>query len=206
MKAITLPQPKASLLTLRVNGDPVTTMFTSHRSAPDDLIGQRIAIHASDKATGWGRNGTRTQVGDFEIEKDAAGLLLRGPLSWPYRLPSGAIVATATLDRCVRIYRYPFDRGAVPSGGALIDPGPALGGMRWTQPVTTLDGETAFGGWRLTHCEEERSYDDFTPGRWAWVVTDVIPVRPTPVDPAGGWLWDLPEDLVDKVLDRENRT
>jgi hypothetical protein len=86
VKALTLWQPWATFMALGAKRNETRGWSTSHRGS--------LAIHASSRTAGWGRRGTRTMVGPYEVEKDGGGLLLRGPgLAWPYRLPLGVVVA-----------------------------------------------------------------------------------------------------------------
>jgi hypothetical protein len=85
VKALTLWQPWATLMALGVKRNETRSWSTNHRGS--------LAIHASARSTGWGRRGTRTMVGPYEVENDGGGLLLRGPGIHPYRLPLGVVVA-----------------------------------------------------------------------------------------------------------------
>lgn len=88
MKALTIRQPWASLFALNVKHMETRSWDTKHRGP--------VAIHAG---LAWPcRIGQRVQFGDYEVERDKSGLLLRSPsLSWPYRLPMGAVVAVGDL-------------------------------------------------------------------------------------------------------------
>jgi hypothetical protein len=46
----------------------------------------------------------------------------------------------------------------------------------------------------------ERRYGDYTPGRWAWRLEDIVPL-PEPV-PARGYqgIWGLPEDVATRIV------
>lgn len=86
VKALTLWQPWATFMAMGVKRNETRGWSTTHRGS--------LAIHASARRTGWGRKGTRTMVGPYEVENDGGGLLLRGPnMAWPYRLPLGLVVA-----------------------------------------------------------------------------------------------------------------
>jgi hypothetical protein len=86
VKALTLWQPWATFMAMGVKRNETRSWSTTHRGS--------LAIHASARRTGWGRKGTVTPVGPYEVENDGGGLLLRGPgLAWPYRLPLGCVVA-----------------------------------------------------------------------------------------------------------------
>lgn len=88
IKALTLYQPWASLIAMGYKRTE-TRSWNTHFRGP-------IAIHAG--LAMLCRRGERVSVGPFEVERDEGGLLLRGAaLSWPYRLPLGAVVAVAEL-------------------------------------------------------------------------------------------------------------
>jgi hypothetical protein len=89
IKALTLTQPWASLIALGAKQIETRSWRTAYRGP--------VAIHA---AVGMPpiRRGERMTLGDWEVERDSArSLLLRGPISHPYRLPLGAVVAVAYL-------------------------------------------------------------------------------------------------------------
>jgi len=88
MKALTIRQPWASLFALGVKQMETRSWDTKYRGP--------VAIHAGLAMPS--RIGQRVTFGDFEVERDKSGLLLRGPyLPWPYRLPMGAVVAVGDL-------------------------------------------------------------------------------------------------------------
>ncbi|HEY8881901.1 MAG TPA: ASCH domain-containing protein [Dermatophilaceae bacterium] len=88
MKALTIYQPWATLITLGVKRMETRSWDTKVRGP--------VAIHAG---LAWPcRLGQRVEVGPYEVERDQSGLLLRGPfMAWPYRLPMGAVVAIGDL-------------------------------------------------------------------------------------------------------------
>lgn len=148
MRALTISQPWASLIALGHKTLETRGWATKYRGP--------VAIHAGKGlpysfATGQPlRIGQRFTLGPFEVERDKAGLLLRGEsLSWPYRLPQGAVVATAYL--------------------AAVEP-------------TKSD-------WPLS---PERDYGDHSEGRYAWLLTDVEPIRQPALGVRGAlglWTW-----------------
>lgn len=87
LRAISLIQPRASLIILGFKQIETRSWNTKHTG---DLV-----IHAS--TTMPCRLGERLTLGEFEVERDRAGLLLRGPIAWPYRLPMGAVIGRADL-------------------------------------------------------------------------------------------------------------
>lgn len=178
LPAISLWQPWASLIALGAK-----TIETRSWRAPARLIGQRIAIHATasiPSALGLGRRG-RKVIGDYEVEKDAAGLLLRGPIAWPYRLPLGAVVATADLVDCVPIH-VEFCDCPLPRDGVYL--------LQWVSQFTIGTGlfDATGAGYRhphwspdggdyLTpqHPRQQYPYGDYRCGRWAWLLDNVEP-------------------------------
>ena len=138
LKALTLHQPWASLIA----GSHKMTETRSWRP-PENLIGQRIAIHAG------------------KLQREPDGYLATAVATclgsaWRQNLPSGAVIATARIKSVKRIE----NERDVPAGN-----------------------EALFG--------------DYTPGRWAWHLTD-IRVLPKPI-PARGyqklWHWEYPAGI-----------
>lgn len=91
MRAITIRQPWASLIALGYKRMETRSWNTKVRGW--------VAIHAGLGMPAGLRIGQRLPVGEFEVERDrSGGLLLQGEsLSWPYRLPMGAVVAVGEL-------------------------------------------------------------------------------------------------------------
>ncbi len=106
IKAISLWQPWASLVALGAK-----RIETRHWPAPANLIGQPLAIHAAQTKIAV-RRGSRLTLGPYEIENDGGLLLRSDTLSWPYRLPLGAIVAVSRLVACEQMTEALID--AVP--------------------------------------------------------------------------------------------
>jgi len=88
VKALTIRQPWATFFALGVKQMETRSWDTKYRGP--------VAIHAG---LAWPcRIGDWIEVGPYSIERDQSGLLLRGKsLSWPYRLPMGAVVAVGDL-------------------------------------------------------------------------------------------------------------
>jgi hypothetical protein len=87
IKALTLTQPWASLVALGHKRIETRSWKTDYRGP--------LVIHAA-KGHPF-RLGERVQIGEWEVERDQSGLLLRGPIAWPYRLPLGCVVARVHL-------------------------------------------------------------------------------------------------------------
>ena len=96
MRALTLPQPWASLTALGHK-----TTVTRRRPAPKTLVGSRIAIHA-------GKSRPRSSEWNDRVAEAVNGR----------DLPLGVIVATARVDGCVRVLSNGFARMSEPA-----DPG-----------------------------------------------------------------------------------
>jgi hypothetical protein len=151
VKALTIQQPWASLFALG-SKQMETRSWRTHVRGP-------VAIHAGLAMPC--RIGERVTYGPYEVERDGSGLLLRSPrLSWPYRLPLGAVVAVGDL----------FQVRSTDS----IEHGPS---------------------------DLERSLGDHSPGRFAWSITSVLPIRqPVPAKGAQGfWQWEPPESIAADV-------
>ena len=96
MRALTLPQPWASLTALGHK-----TTVTRRRPAPKTLVGSRIAIHAGKRRPR--RSEWNERVAEAVNGRD---------------LPLGVIVATARVDGCVRVLSNGFTKMSEPA-----DPG-----------------------------------------------------------------------------------
>lgn len=140
MKALPLWQPWASLVAVGAK-----RVETRHWAAPRNLIGDRIAIHA-----------TKT--------KDHLALCVLDPFDQyvpiASTLPLGAVIATATLHRCSMI-----------------------------TPATAAELEE-----RKPH---EFAFGDYTPGRYAWVLRDVVQLdEPIPFRGSQG-IFEFPDRLLE---------
>jgi len=153
MKALTIRQPWASLFALNVKHMETRSWNTKYRGP--------VAIHAALGGVNICRMGERIQIGEFEVEHDQSGLLLRGePLSWPYRLPMGAIVAIGDLFQT----RSTTSGGHAPSDRerALGDHSP--GRFAWSiTSISTLGsnpiparGQQGFWNWDMPDGLNER--------------------------------------------------
>jgi hypothetical protein len=162
MKAITLWQPYASLVGLDVKRIETRSWSTKYRGP--------LAIHA-------GRRCEVVRLGQFNVEKDnprgtEPAYLLRGDLAWPYRLPLGAVVATCDLVDVVSTDRVAF---VPPTDPWVVEKG-------W---------HPARGDFDCTVAEAQRSYGDYSPGRFAWLLENIQPIDPVPATGHQGlWEWD----------------
>lgn len=180
MKVLTLHQPRASLVALGVKTIETRSWSTKYRGP--------LAIHAAARKP---RNVWAQEPPDLydpiamgrylEVSEDIHGT---GSFLYEWRGPLGAIVATCTLVDVVPIVApedNPFERypcvqselgfGDFPDGWLELYH-PTLG--------NPIDPE----GSGLS-VPQQAPYGDFTPGRYAWLLADVVPVDP-PVPFKGG--------------------
>ncbi len=164
MKVLTLHQPWASLVALGVKTIETRSWSTKYRGP--------LAIHAGLSKAG------ATQCSECW---DA----IYAENSREVELPLGALVATCTLVDVAPI-GGPFsfrtgiwdgDEGDFP-GQPVVVRSPAH--LNMGKECLGLDHDG-----RVTDISDQLPYGDFTPGRYAWLLADVVPVDP-PVSFRGG--------------------
>ena len=160
MRAITLHQPWAS----PIAGGYKTTE-TRDMPAPKTLIGSRIAIHAAR------RRPRRNEWNDRVAETVAS-----------VELPLGVIVATARVERCVRVLSDGF-------AGLEVKANP---GKVWV--VDRFGHEH-----RDTYRMDSDPYGDYYEGRWICLLSGVRRLNP-PIEATGRrGMWELPHDVALRV-------
>lgn len=149
-----------------------------------------VGIHAAASVTHL-RAGERRQLGRFDVERDQAGLLLRG-MAWPYRLPLGAIVAVARVVDCVpMVWDDTWPPRPDGAGAALEIHASGLALWRGGQVDTPED------------VTEDLPYGVFAPGRFALLLEDVTRLpRPVPAKGNQAVPWRVPEDVAAKVREQ----
>lgn len=168
MHVLTLWQPWATLIALSVK-----TIETRSWPAPKSIIGQRIAIHAAARIAGMERT-QRWPIGEYEVERDdprgcSPSYLLRGPIAWPYRLPLGVIVATATVTASLEVRAW--------HGNATDDFIWLISRQNGIEPSLSIERS----GRNERFITDQLPYGDFTPGRFGWLLTDIEPLtKPEP--------------------------
>ena len=176
MKALTMCQPTASLVALGAAHLAVWPSDVEHRGT--------VGLHASTTVFGAPmRRGERRFFGAYDLERDdargtPAQYLLRGErLSWPYRLPLGALVGEAELVDCLPIVG-PETSTEAP---CLVLDDKSL--TEWTSPDY----------WHHEADERDRSdqmaYSRFRPGWFALVFAEPKPFSPVAA-PGQAGLWD----------------
>lgn len=176
MRALTVPQPRATLIALGVQ-----TIYTSARPAPSSVVGERITIHAGTQVL----NLTQARAGweKFHVDQYLATKGQRYALELFDPLPLGAVVATARLSACLPM--------RLCGGWLADDPEPPTLWLEHSN--TTING--------LVHQDEALSehdvtdqlpFSDFSPGRWAWMLDDPQPLdEPVPATGLPGlWEWE----------------
>lgn len=183
VKALTIRQPWASLIAAGVKTIETRSWWTRYRGP--------IAIHAGKARPGRGELGgwcfdDRPWLDDCGwiapiMERDSyTGEPV--PEFFGNKMSLGAVVATCTLADVVPI----------------VD----LAGCRDGSPHVCLFGEVALAHSKLHDpwpdgetehdVSDQRPFGDFTPGRYAWLLTDVQPIEPVPAKGRQG-LWDCEE-------------
>lgn len=166
--ALSLWQPWASLIALGYKTIETRPWRTNYRGP--------LAIHATASIP---RQVLLDQewfgpIGGFTIEKDnprgsKPAYLLRGDrLSWPYRLPLGAVVATCRLAGCVRTDQVLFD---------------GTQGSDWMLAASP-------GRLSVHSQQDNEALGDYAAGRYAWLLEDVQKMDPVPATGKQGlWEW-----------------
>ena len=198
IRALTVRQPWASLIALGHKRIETRSWKTDYRGP--------LVIHAGASLAGWGRRGSRTRVGEFEIERVPGTLLLRGPIAWPYALPLGAAVAKCTLIDVVPIHaqpcncRYACDEHPYPHPACNPNGHPPSGPYVWAaegypafiQAGTVGDPPHPWTGGTRGQVGKDLPYGDYRCGRHAWLLDNVQPIRkPIPAKgQLGLWKWE----------------
>jgi hypothetical protein len=183
VKALTLTQPWATLVAIGAKRFETRSWRTSHTGP--------LAIHAAKGVTPIG--GQRDFVSLCFTEPFAAVLADAG-FNDPLELPRGEVVAIANLRGC-------YQTSAISASGAPS----AL------MPMVT-EGWDGHGRteWRVEPAEHEREFGDYSLGRFAWALDEVIDLWD-----GGRWrypcrgrqqLWELPPEVtlaIDTRLEAE---
>jgi len=183
VKVLTLHQPWASLIALGVKTIETRSWSTQYRGP--------LAIHAAKRPLGNGalNVGTWTNVTGEPIAKGEQ--MMSGGWDRLLVCPLGAIVATATLVDVV-----PIGSTVGSPNGHHVRNLPHDGGLPHQEGGLWLLGPGKPNNGRPIRVEDQRPYGDFTAGRWAWLLADVVPVDP-PVPFKGG-----PVPSVNALADR----
>lgn len=204
MKVLTLHQPWATLIAAGIKTIETRSWSTRYRGPlaihaglanpplrHGSAVGPFVFYRADRPGRGWPDRLYRSQL-DGKLPAD--GAVPSSPLVTA--LPRGAIVATCTLVDVVPMLALEeptHDR-------AHLVAGRHNGGLHLYRPA---EGVHTIGGVVHTHFEWEHTdvsgqapYGHFEPGRFAWLLEDVVPlVKPLPWKGAQG-LRDLPDGVL----------
>ncbi len=176
MNALTLHQPWASLIALGIK-----TIETRSWGARHSATGQPLAIHAAKREPAGGTIGTFGVIRAHDVamnEYPGTEWCLWSEPGW-HPLTLGAVVATCTLVDVVPIL----------TPAVIIE-------RRSDKAVSVLGNSLLmcprFGAGPIDDIAGQRPYGDFTPGRFAWLLADIV--RLDPPIPAKGrqglWTWE----------------
>lgn len=195
MKALTIRQPWASLIAHGVKTIETRSWSTKYRGP--------LAIHAGKArpfCTQW-EEGPFDDIGEGDLihqfggwVDEATGYLVEDPW-WLtiapehrdyIRMPLGAVVATCTVADVVPIVDGRHHRPILLEERTLV--------VREERPpwasasTTTAWVEIGARGEKVT---DQLPFGDFTPGRYAWLLSDITPCDPVPAKGRlGMWDWE----------------
>lgn len=195
MKALTIRQPWASLIAHGVKTIETRSWSTKYRGP--------LAIHAGHRwDVGWGTHALWHDPDVPSDTRDRNDVLVEklrcdptedcnGSGCWTVdaygrrHIPLGAVVATCTVTDVVPMvapgHVPPVNVATGEGRSILIHPDGSLWGNHC--PDTTV-----FDWQDLT---DQLPFGDFTPGRWAWLLTDIKPCDPAPAKGRlGMWDWE----------------
>ncbi len=183
MRVLTLHQPWATLVAIGAK-----TIET--RGQRTDVRG-RIAIHAAARSTHRKADLDDLVMRPWRTYVDRLGVAWLDYRPWgvhdPTPLIFGAIVATADLYDCVPIVGLD-----APGHVSHVGYGRHSGRLGLWRPTTGHYGGGATSGeyadWFHTDYDDEAPLGDYRPGRWAWLLRDVVRL-PEPVSFRGGQGW-----------------
>ncbi|MDP9350376.1 MAG: ASCH domain-containing protein [Chloroflexota bacterium] len=151
MKALTLHQPWATLVAIGAKRVETRSWYTPYRG--------ELAIHAS-----------KTFPPEAVLlfwEPEFYGVLRRAGYHNPQDLPLGAVIATCMLTRCVPTTREPVGPELQHRSEDMFGDRPNTAHLK---RLALLDGLS----------EQEQLFGDFSPGRYAWFLSDIIQLEPVP--------------------------
>lgn len=182
VRALTIRQPWASLIATGAKTIETRSWSTDWRG--------RLLIHAGAWVPPEGM-----EVGRYAVERwrDTPGkpcLVTDEDHARPDPLPLGAVVAVATLSDC-----WPISCSY--AEGTTSEVYDRLVGVDAQDPTDHDRGVTILGAGPSWFADRTSDYPlgDFTPGRYAWLLTDVRPIDPVPAKGKQG-LWKPDADLI----------
>lgn len=184
MKALTIRQPWAALIAAGVKTIETRSWPTKHRG-PLAIHAGKAKVPFCERCNGGGL----IAPGNCCPECGGGGYI--GIAAEVNHCPLGAVVATCTLADVVPIVRNGGVAVGVP---AYVTECEHEGDLPWQQGGLWLLGarQTPAQGYdgKPTRIEDQRPFGDFTPDRYAWLLTDITPLaEPIPAKGRLG-LWD----------------
>lgn len=147
---------------------------------------------------------TLVAIGAKRIETRSWGTSYRGPLAIHAAKGLGSVGGPSGLiDICLN---EPFMTAMRAAGKGFLVPGqdiPLGAIVAVTSLIDVMPTEDVFkpGAWPGRDTPEERAFGDYSPGRFAWVLGKVVPIR-EPIHVRGMmglWDWDAPADVLAAV-------
>lgn len=165
MKAITIKHPWASLISLGMKSIETRSWATKYRGP--------LAIHASARLGDSESRAICLQEPFRSVLLEAELLIPAGRGCWKHNFPLGMGIATCNLVDCLEIGESGLYR-EIKTKVSLID-----NFMETLVRVASLPDEP------------ERSFGDYTPSRFAWILEDVKQIEPVPAKGhLGLWNWE----------------
>lgn len=190
-KVLTIRQPWAALIALSVKKIETRGWQTGYRGPLLIHAGKAEPITVDEWMVGSVKmTGVPTQYTLYGPE--FVSIMDGGPgrSEHMHSLPLGAAVATCTLADVVPIVAEETNTRDFPAARCIgLDDEGIL--RLWTR--FEIAGEVGYAGDGRYH--DQLPYGDFTPGRYAWLLTDVRPIRPVPMKGKQG-LWTADEIAV----------
>lgn len=177
MKGLTLTQPYATLIALLEKDIETRGWRTDYRGS--------LAIHAGQSLRPVG--GVAGLYHLVNAEPFASVLERR----WVDIATTPRVIDRSQV---VRDPSYVLPRGAIVAVARLVDCRPIVGGYEHDHLDEPMDYRIGYvrDGRIVALTEQERAFGDYTPGRFAWLLADVRPLRvPVPCRGAQG-LWAVP--------------
>lgn len=166
MKALTLTQPWATLVAIGVKKIETRSWATTYCGP--------LAIHAAKKFPEDAQH-LCFQVPFRQFLVERYSFMARGEIYFgKHEFPLGCVVATCELVDCIKIERF----------------GPSYS-FKHVQDETGMWHHTMTEA-PIPPAEPELSFGNYTPGRYAWILSDVKPL-PEPVPAKGAqrlWEWN----------------
>ena len=203
MKAVVVPQPKATLVALGIKTILDMSSPPNGPMRPDGVRGlpglavergERIAIVAGatepsavlDLGHEWGVTWSEDECGDLPVS-----WAITSRLGAHYPLPLGAVACTVEVTDALPIFGD--DDELTTAWLPHLAPKRRDGGL-WRWHGSDDHAPCPSSTWKVSDITDQLPLGDFTPGRWGWMLTDPRPCDPMPCKGRQG-VFELPVDL-----------